>query len=219
MNKFWERFFYVLSYLTMGSSYLSPRTYAILHRLHHAYADQPEDPHSPLYSPNVFAMMWKTARIYSNIDKGKMQVPEKFKARVPDWPALDRLGDSWFSRIGWIVLYVAFYIFFAPSLWWYLLLPVQIVMSPVHGAIINWFAHKYGYVNNKVGDTSRNLFPLDLIMLGEGYHNNHHKYASSINFGERWFEIDPVYYVIRLLAWLRVVKLKQGYRVRKVTEF
>lgn len=57
MSKFWERFFYVVAYITMGSSYLSPKAYAIMHRLHHAYTDQPEDPHSPIYYPSILAMM------------------------------------------------------------------------------------------------------------------------------------------------------------------
>jgi stearoyl-CoA desaturase (delta-9 desaturase) len=39
MSKFWERFFYLFAYITQGSSYLSPRAYAILHRMHHAYTD------------------------------------------------------------------------------------------------------------------------------------------------------------------------------------
>ena len=39
MNKFWERFFYVLTWLFQGSSFLSPKAYGIMHRLHHAYTD------------------------------------------------------------------------------------------------------------------------------------------------------------------------------------
>ena len=39
MSKGAERFFHVLTYIAQGSSYLSPRGYAILHRMHHAYSD------------------------------------------------------------------------------------------------------------------------------------------------------------------------------------
>lgn len=92
-------------------------------------------------------------------------------------------------------------------------------MGPVHGAIINWFAHKYGYTNFKLNNTSKNLLPVDFLMLGESYHNNHHKYASSINFGVRWFEIDPVYVVIRLFSFLGIVKLKKRPVERLATEF
>ena len=39
MNKFWEKVFYVLTWIFQGSSYLSPYAYGIMHRYHHAYAD------------------------------------------------------------------------------------------------------------------------------------------------------------------------------------
>ena len=35
--------------------------------MHHAYADTKEDPHSPKYDNNPFAMMWKTKNIYHQI--------------------------------------------------------------------------------------------------------------------------------------------------------
>ncbi len=44
-------------------------------------------------------------------------------------------------------------------------------------------------------------------MLGESYHNNHHKRPSAINFGVRWHEIDPVYPVILLLNKLGVIRI------------
>ena len=50
------------------------------------------------------------------------------------------------------------------------------------------------------------VHPVDVLMLGESYHNDHHHNPSSINFGVRWFEIDPVYYVILLFEKLGIVK-------------
>jgi stearoyl-CoA desaturase (delta-9 desaturase) len=208
MSRFWERFFYLFAYITMGSSYLSTRTYAVMHRMHHAYTDTPADPHSPKYFSNVFAMMRHTNKIYLDIDYDRVTPKECFTRELPDWVALDRWGNFWISRIMWGLLYLAFYIAFAPSLWWFLLLPVQFVMSPVHGAVINWFAHKYGYTNHKVNNTSKNLMPVDVLMLGESYHNDHHHDASSINFGKRWFEIDTIYYIILLFNALGIVRIK-----------
>ncbi len=209
MNRFWERAFYLFSYITQGSSYLSPRAYAIMHRMHHAFTDTEKDPHSPKYDPTIMAMMKRTANVYSAILNNKMEVEERFTKNLPDWPALDRWGHSWASRIMWGAIYVAFYLYFATSPWLYLLLPINFLMGPVHGAVINWFAHKYGYVNFTLDNTSRNLLPVDVLMLGESYHNNHHKYPSRINFGVRWHEMDPVYPVIRLLDWTGIVKVKK----------
>ena len=207
MSKFWERVFYIFSYITQGSSYLSPRAYAIMHRMHHAYTDTEKDPHSPKYFSNLFAMMWHTKNIYTDIFNKKIQPEKQFLKNLPDWPAFERIANSTLSKIIWVFVYTAFYILFAPSAWWFLLLPVTITMGPVHGVIINWFAHKYGYINFKQKNTSRNLFPVDLIMLGEGYHNDHHQHPSNVNFGVRWFEIDLVYYIILLFQKLHIICL------------
>jgi len=207
MSKGWERFFFVIAYITQGSSYMSPRAYAIMHRLHHAYTDTEKDPHSPSYSKNIFSMMWRTRSIYQDIVHGRMELESRFTKNVPEWPAFDRFANGAVSRIGWVLLYLAFFIYFAHSPWLYLLLPIVVSMGAFHGAVINWFAHKYGYINFKLKNTSMNLFFIDFLMLGESYHNNHHKYPSSINFGTRWFEIDPMYPVIRLFARLKVIEI------------
>ena len=62
MSKGWERFFYLLTYVTQGSSFLNPRGYAILHRMHHAFSDTEKDPHSPRNFRDVFSMMWATKK-------------------------------------------------------------------------------------------------------------------------------------------------------------
>jgi stearoyl-CoA desaturase (delta-9 desaturase) len=207
MSKSWEKFFFILSFITQGSSYLSPRAYAIMHRMHHAYTDTENDPHSPAYSKNLFDMMMQTYRAYVGILNNTTKIDPKFTKNVPDWPAFDRIAGSMFPRIIMVALYLAFFIRFATSPWQYLLLPILIVMSPVHGAIINWYAHKYGYKNHEMKNTSSNLLPVDFLMLGESYHNNHHKHPSSINFGQKWHEFDPIYPIIRFFAAVGIVKL------------
>lgn len=145
---------------------------------------------------------------YREIMFGRMKIEDRFTRNVPDWKAFDRMANTWWSRIAWILVYVAIYVAFAPSAWWYLLIPIHVVMGPVHGVIINWFAHKYGEVNFETDNTSKNLFKVDLLMMGEGYHNNHHKYPSRPNFAAKRGEFDPTYPVIRLLSKLKVIKIK-----------
>ncbi|MBK7406803.1 MAG: acyl-CoA desaturase [Saprospirales bacterium] len=207
MSKVWEKVFFVFSFIVQGTSYLSPYAYGILHRMHHAYTDTEMDPHSPTYDKNLFVMMWRTKVIFTDIYRGKTQVEERFKKGVPEWLAFEKFANSWGARIFWMLFYTTFYILFATQWWMFLFLPVHFVMGPLHGAIINWFAHRYGYVNFKMEDTSKNLLPVDFLMLGESYHNNHHKYSSRPNFGVRWFEIDPVYPIIRLFAKLRIIRM------------
>ncbi len=207
MNKSWEKFFYLFAYITQGSSYLSPRVYGIMHRMHHAYTDTELDPHSPKYDSNLFTMMWRARQVSSGIFNGSTAVEPRFLKNLPDWPLLDKIAHSAWSRLAWIGVYIAIYVQFAPSAWWFLLLPIHILMVPFHGMIINWFAHKYGTVNFTMKNTSTNLFPVDLLMMGEGYHNNHHKNPSSTNFGFRWYEIDPTYGIIWLLNRAKIIRV------------
>jgi stearoyl-CoA desaturase (Delta-9 desaturase) len=207
MSKFWERFFYLAAYITQGSSYVSPRVYAIMHRMHHAYTDTDKDPHSPKFEKNIFSMMWNLRKLTVRIYKRKQEIDPRFSKNLPDWPLLDKLAHTDWSRLGWICLYVLIYVLFAPSGWWFLLLPVHILMVPLQGVIINWFAHKYGSVNFSMKNTSTNLFKVDVLMMGEAYHNNHHKNPSATNFGFRWHELDPTYIIIRILNWLRVIRI------------
>lgn len=44
-------------------------------------------------------------------------------------------------------------------------------------------------------------------MLGEGYHNNHHARGNKANFARKWYEIDPIYPIIRLLDLIGMIKL------------
>ncbi|HET9279677.1 MAG TPA: fatty acid desaturase, partial [Flavitalea sp.] len=115
MSKFWEKVFYILTFITQGSSYMSPRTYAILHRLHHAYTDTEDDPHSPMHAPGFIALMNRTRKKYADVFNGRLQVEGKFTKNLPDWHAFDRMAHPWFMRVVWIGLYTLFYVYFATS--------------------------------------------------------------------------------------------------------
>ncbi len=210
MNKFWERFFFIFTWIAQGSSYLSAKSYAMLHRMHHAFADTEEDPHSPKYTHNFFRLMWDTRSIYNRINRGKMEIEERFRKNVPSWDSFEKFAHNNLSRIMWGGFYIGFYILFAEHWWLYFLLPIHFVMGPFHGVIINWFSHKFGYRNFKdVKDTSTNFLPFDFLVMGECYHNNHHKFGFRPNFGGiRWHEIDPTYIIIKILNRLNIIQLK-----------
>lgn len=209
MSRTNEKITFILTWVFQGANYLSAYGYGVMHRMHHAFADTEKDPHSPKYDDNLFAMMWRTKNIYQDINKKRVEIDEKFTKNVPQWAQFDRIASSKISRISWAVLYGIFFFVFATAWWQWLFLPIAFFMAPIHGVIINWFAHVYGYVNFKVKDTSKNLLPIDFLMMGEAYHNNHHKHGSRANFGGvRWFEIDPTYQIMRLLNALKFIDLK-----------
>jgi stearoyl-CoA desaturase (delta-9 desaturase) len=207
MGKRVERLFHLCTYVTQGSSYLSPRAYAILHREHHAYADTERDPHAPGFFSNAVTMMWATAQRYgAHLDRTSSPEP-RFLGGYPEWPLIDRLASSWTSRLAWGTAWTLLYLWLATAWWQFLLLPIQWAMGPVHGAIVNWCGHRYGYRNFRTRDRSRNSLPIDLLTLGELFQNNHHRAAGRANFAARWFEVDPTYLVLRLLAWTGLIRL------------
>lgn len=211
MSSRWEKVFYLLTFIGQGSSFLSPYAYGVMHRLHHAHADTEQDPHSPAYARNLFVMMWKTRNFYEEIRRHSDSISAKFKKGVPNWPRMERFGSRWQVRLAWGTLYTLFYIQFATSPWLFLLLPVHYLMGPIHGAIINWYAHRYGYTNFALSDTAKNLLPFDFLMMGESYHNNHHKFGGRANFGGvRWHEFDPAYPLLKVLNACHIITLRFG---------
>ncbi|MDQ3015343.1 MAG: acyl-CoA desaturase [Bacteroidota bacterium] len=210
MNKGWEKFFYVLSFIFQGASYLSPRAYGIMHRMHHAYADTEMDPHSPKYDHNVFAMMWRTRNFYADLFKGNKTAEATFTKDLPDWDSFDRFASNPWVRLIWVAIYVVLYVVLGAPWWLFPLIIVHAIMGPFHGVIINWFAHTIGYINFKMKDTSRNLFPVDLIMLGEGLHNNHHKHGGRANFAFKKYEFDPIYPIIKVLDLTKVIRIRKA---------
>lgn len=210
MNAFWEKFFHLFTYISQGSSYLVPSAYAVLHRMHHTYSDTDKDPHSPIFYKDVIDMMKNTRDVYEGIVNNTIDISNKFLGNYPVWKMLDKFGDSWISRLLWASFYISYYVYFANSAWyWYLLLPVHFLMGPVHGAIVNWCGHKYGYRNYESEDNSKNTLALDLLMMGELFQNNHHKHPNSSNFAVKWWEFDPTYPILKVLHWVKIIKLRR----------
>jgi stearoyl-CoA desaturase (delta-9 desaturase) len=189
-------FQFILAFLAQSTSQKSVLWWAAKHRHHHLHSDTAEDVHSPRRTGFIYSHMgWIFSRKHDKVDLVKI---EDF-ARYPELMWLHRLellppvalGALVFLVAGWSGLVVGF-------LWSTVLL--------YHATFcINSLAHVSGRKRYVTGDDSRNNWLLAFFTMGEGWHNNHHAYQSSVRQGFRWWEFDPTYYILRALSWLGVV--------------
>ena len=207
MHPYVEKFFFLITMIAQGSSFLQPAAYALMHRKHHKHSDTERDPHSPVGFNNIFSFMFKTAKEYQKYSK--IVAENKYTDKdLPRWPLLEKIGDSYFTRILFAIGYIGIYTLFSPSLWLFLLIPIHILMGPIHGFIVNWFGHRLGYRNfKKLHDNSRNTLFIDVLMMGELYQNNHHKRPNQTNFAYKWFEFDFGYIIMKLFHKLRIITI------------
>ena len=205
-SPFFEKVFFIATLVAQGSSFLRPGAYALMHRDHHEFSDTKKDPHSPFRFKNIFSFMLKTANEYRHYIKlAQSKTDDK---SLPKWTSFENFADSYFTRVLFAVIYIGLYSYFAPNAWFYLLIPVHILMGPIHGFIVNWCGHKHGYRNfDKLHDKSKNTLFIDFLMLGELYQNNHHRFPSKNNFAFKWYEIDFGYLLIRLLNRIGVITI------------
>ncbi|MDD9880876.1 MAG: fatty acid desaturase [Candidatus Marinimicrobia bacterium] len=210
MKPFTEKVFYMLTFLFQGSSFLNPAAYAVMHRNHHTHADTDKDPHSPQFHTNIFDFNKRTFVEYRKLVNQFLN-NEISLTDVPRWPSLERIAESLFTRTLFILIYIGIYVAYAPSPWFYCLIPLHIFMGPIHGFIVNWYGHSLGYRNFKeMPDNSKNTLPIDLLMMGELYQNNHHKAPQKRNFAVRWFELDTGYLISDILLKLNLIQLHKA---------
>ena len=71
--------------------------------------------------------------------------------------------------------------------------------------LVNSATHLWGYRNYNTDEDSTNNWLVALISFGEGWHNNHHADQRSAAHGQRWFEFDISYVVIKCLEKIGLV--------------
>ena len=179
--------------------------WAYHHRHHHQHSDDPEDAHSPHVHGFWWSHIgWITSRRNFPTDYSTI----KDLARYPELVWLNRFDTA-------VPLLFALAVFCAGGLvavhapglgtnGWQLLVWGFFISTTalIHGtACINSLALLMGRRRFATSDDSRNSFILALITLGEGWHNNHHRYQSSTRNGFYWWEIDITYYGLKALSW------------------
>jgi stearoyl-CoA desaturase (delta-9 desaturase) len=217
LNPFWEKIFYILTFISQGPSFLNPGGYSVMHQQHHAYSDTERDPHSPYNSKSFWSMMIKSFHYFNKISRNhKKEMDASILHRAPTWDLIDDFAFSNWSYVVWVCLYFSVYYYLNIPLIYYPFLLIHFFMGPIHGGIVNYCGHKFGYRNYELKDKSTNALPVDFALMGELYQNNHHRFGNDINFAKKWFEIDPTYQIAKILDRLHIIKIMLKRRAKKV---
>ena len=182
---------------------LVPREWVAVHRKHHAFTDRDGDPHSPhvqgfwsVQLGNVVHYV-RELRTPGLVEKYARDVkPDRWDRWLFDrgiiGPVLGTAALCAVLGVGWGLLAAGVHAFM-----------YVFVLS----ASINGLCHYVGYRN--FANSATNLRLVAWLTGGEGLHNNHHGYPRSPKFSLRPGEFDPAWPLIRLLAGLRLARLRK----------
>lgn len=187
--------------------------WSAVHRRHHQHSDAEGDPHSPnLHGEGwrrrlrgILHTQWGWIHGYS-MPNPWVVVPDLLANRAVMWANrhytmlaltglfLPAMLSPLFSP-GWrgflsAVIWAGFF---------RLLLVQQLIFT------VNSLGHLWGTRPHPTADQSRNNALVAAVTMGEGWHNNHHRYPSSAFIGLRWWQLDPGAWLITVLRWAGLV--------------
>jgi stearoyl-CoA desaturase (Delta-9 desaturase) len=199
------------------------------HRKHHAFSDQPGDPHSPHVDHGHGFKGAMRGLLHAHVgwlfihtQRGRH---ERYAPDLIADPTI-RFVNKWFFAwavgglamafvLGWLIggsIHTAL-----TGLLWGGAVRMLVLHHVTYS--INSLCHFFGRRAFDTKDESRNLLWLAIPSFGESWHNNHHAFPTSAEHGMRGWQIDTSALVIRSLeklglAWdvVRVSPEKQAKR-------
>lgn len=177
------------------------------HRSHHRYTETEKDIHSPRTQG-----FWR-----SHI--GWMLSAESFRENGANARDLYRVPELKFlqQHYAWIVLGQGVAIYGLGEglaalgvqtsgaqmlVWAYFIATVALWHATF---MVNSVCHLWGSRPFDAEDTSTNNWLVALLALGEGWHNNHHKFAYSARHGLEWWQFDLTWLLLRGMEKLGLV--------------
>lgn len=194
-------------WLTTG---IAPRAWVAVHRKHHAFSDTPQDPHSPIVL-GFWAVQLGNVKLYRQTIRDGVTVAKYSRDLPPD--RLDRaLFDHALPGLAVGIALLVLLLGWPTAL---LAAGIHTVVYLMSNAAVNAVGHTFG--RRPYDNLATNNQWLAWISAGEGLHNNHHAAPTSARFALDRGQIDPGWWLVRLLvrtdlASLRHedVKLKQN---------
>ena len=170
-------------YMSVLAGSRSPIGWISAHRMHHHFSDTEKDPHSPSFKGfwTVFFSLWSIKKIDAAYSKDLFANPRMlFFHKNWQWVWI---GTSL------ITVVISPYLFLSVVL-------IPGILAPIGFGTVNAICHMNG--------KSRNLPLANLLVAGEGYHNEHHK-GKSFSFHK--FDLTGI--VLKKLDSLKIItKLK-----------
>ncbi|HLS16229.1 MAG TPA: fatty acid desaturase [Paenalcaligenes sp.] len=195
-------FFRFWLWLTTG---MVTKEWVAIHRKHHARCEREGDPHSPV----VFGLgmvFFRGAELYRQEARNEETLRRFGHGTPDDW--VERNIYSRYTLLGIMIMLaidLALFGLVGLAVW-----AVQMAWIPFWAAgVVNGVGHAIGYRNFASPDTSTNIIPIGIIIGGEELHNNHHAFASSAKFSNRWFELDIGWIYISILRFFKLAHVKK----------
>lgn len=177
----------IFCFLSILAGQGSPVSWAAHHRHHHMYADTDLDTHSPTESKILSAGFWilKSYDFYLNVKKLR---------RVPTDLLRDKtikFVDDYYYFI-WFFIILIFFLINLKILIFFILSPLA--WGFINSACITLLSHiklPGSYRSFNTNDNSYNNKYIQIYMLGEALHNNHHMYPDKYNekFNQKEFDL------------------------------
>jgi stearoyl-CoA desaturase (delta-9 desaturase) len=190
------RFFWAL--LGTTAMQKGPIWWASKHVAHHRFADRDGDPHSPGLRGFYYAHVgWF-------LDDPAQDPVDPHSPVVRDFGLFPeiRLLDRFYFLPPLLLALACALAGGGPGVVWGFCVPTFLLSHATFA--INTVNHTLGSRRFETPDNSRNNVLTALLTLGEGWHNNHHRYQRAARNGFYSWELDPTYYLIRLLGLVRL---------------
>ena len=178
------------------------------HRVHHQLSDQQGDPHTPREGA------WWAHTGWIFFGEALHAQPDALGRYSPDL-ARDRF-HLWISKWHWLPMVVSAVLL--AGFGWAFGGPINALGMLLWGGflrvtlglhatwLVNSATHLWGSRRFATRDDSRNSWWVALLTGGEGWHNNHHAHPVSARHGLAWYELDPNFWGIWMLAKLGLAR-------------
>lgn len=170
------------------------------HRLHHAFTEQEQDPHSPREGTYWAHIGW----IIRGTSQGHTE--ETIQRYAPDL-AKDPI-HRFLSKYYWVTPIIVGAILYPIGGWSMILWAIfaRTTFAWHMTWLVNSATHIWGTRRFDTRDDSTNNGLIALVTFGEGWHNNHHAHPSSAKHGLAWYELDINWITIRLMEMVGLAK-------------